>query len=133
MKIVKTYETFIGKEVAEFIKLYENQFDADFAVAKIKHFYNDYDVKGIFDDELPNWVDDSVYQNFEDVYDWFYDNSIDDSDLKKNIAISVSDFVSDQLIDWYEREFKIELTEPQRQELSKRIIETYKGIDPNNY
>ena len=125
MKIVKTYEKFIGKEVAEF--------DADFAVAKIKQFYNDYDVKGIFDHELPNWVDDSVYQNFEDVCDWFYDNSIDDSDLKKKIVISVSDIVSDQLIDWYEREFKIELTEPQRQELSKRIIETYKGIDPNNW
>jgi hypothetical protein len=125
MKTIKTYETFIGKEVAEF--------DADFAVAKIKHFYNDYDVKGIFDDELPNWVDDSVYQNFEDVYDWFYDNSIDDSDLKKNIAISVSDIVSDQLIDWYEKEFKIELTEPQRDELSKRIIKTYEGIDPNNW
>ena len=65
--------------------------------------------------------------------DWFYDNSIDDSNLKKNIAISVSDIVSDQLIDWYEREFKIELTEPQRQELSKRIIKTYEGINPNNW
>ena len=126
MKLVKKYESFIGKTVS-------TEFDADFAMAKIKHFYSEYEVKDLFDDELPNWVDDSVYQNFEDVCDWFYDNSIDDSDLKKNIAISVSDIVSDQLIDWYEREFKIELTEPQRQELSKRIIKTYEGIDPNNW
>ena len=126
MKLVKKYESFIGKTVS-------TEFDADFAMAKIKHFYSEYEVKDLFDDELPNWVDDSVYQNFEDVCDWFYDNSIDDSDLKKNIAISVSDIVSDQLIDWYEREFKIELTEPQRQELSKRIIKTYEGINPNNW
>ena len=126
MKLVKKYESFIDKTVS-------TEFDADFAMAKIKHFYSEYEVKDLFDDELPNWVDDSVYQNFEDVCDWFYDNSIDDSDLKKNIAISVSDIVSDQLIDWYEREFKIELTEPQRQELSKRIIKTYEGIDPNNW
>jgi len=126
MKLVKKYEAFIGKEISQ-------EFDADFAMAKIKHFYSEYEVKELFDDELPNWVDDSVYQNFEDVCDWFYDNSIDDSDLKKNIAISVSDIVSDQLIDWYEREFKIELTEPQREELSKRIIKTYEGIDPNNW
>ena len=133
MKIVKTYETFIGKEVAEFIKLYENQFDADFAVAKIKHFYNDYDVKGIFDDELPNFVDDSVYQNFEDVCDWFYDNSIDDSDLKKKIVISVSDFVSDQLINWYEKESENQLSEEERAKLSEEIIKSYKGINPNNW
>ena len=126
MKLVKKYESFIGKTVS-------TEFDADFAMAKIKHFYSEYEVKDLFDDELPNWVDDSVYQNFEDVCDWFYDNSIDDSNLKKNIAISVSDIVSDQLIDWYEREFKIELTEPQRQELSKRIIKTYEGINPNNW
>jgi hypothetical protein len=126
MKLVKKYEAFIGKEISQ-------EFDADFAMAKIKHFYSEYEVKDLFDDELPNWVDDSVYQNFEDVCGWFYDNSIDDSDLKKNIAISVSDIVSDQLIDWYEREFKIELTEPQREELSKRIIKTYEGIDPNNW
>ena len=126
MKLVKKYEAFIGKEISQ-------EFDADFAMAKIKHFYSEYEVKDLFDDELPNWVDDSVYQNFEDVCDWFYDNSIDDSDIKKNIAISVSDIVSDQLIDWYEREFKFELTETQREELSKRIIKTYEGIDPNNY
>jgi broad-specificity NMP kinase len=126
MKLVKKYEAFIGKEISQ-------EFDADFAMAKIKHFYSEYEVKDLFDDELPNWVDDSVYQNFEDVCDWFYDNSIDDSDLKKNIAISVSDVVTDQLMDWYEREFKIELTEPQREELSKRIIKTYEGIDPNNW
>ena len=126
MKLVKKYESFIGKTVS-------TEFDADFAMAKIKHFYSEYEVKDLFDDELPNWVDDSVYQNFEDVCDWFYDNSIDDSNLKKNIAISVSDIVSDHLIDWYEREFKIELTEPQRQELSKRIIKTYEGINPNNW
>ena len=121
MKIVKTYEAFINESK-----------DLE-PIDLIKKNYNDYDVKGIFDGELPNWVDDSVYQNFEDVCDWFYDNSIDDSDLKKKIVISVSDYVSDQLINWYEKESENQLSEEERAKLSEEIIKSYKGINPNNW
>lgn len=133
MKTIKTYETFIGKEVSQ-------EFDADFAIAKIKHFYNDYEVKDIFDEELKNWIsEDEIGEKWEDIYDWFYDNYKEESksqeviDKKAQLALAVSDVVVDQLMDWYEKEFKIELTESQRDELSKRIIKTYEGIDPNNW
>ncbi len=117
MKTIKTYETFMGKQVPQ-------DFDADFAVAKIKHFYSDYDVKNMVDDEIVNWVDeDQIGDKYEDAIDWYYSNG----------SGEVEEVVIDQLIDWYEKEFQTELTEEQRDELSKRIIKSYPGIDPNNY
>ncbi len=117
MKTIKTYETFMGKEIPQ-------DFDPDFAIAKIKHFYDDYEVKSMVDDEIENWVEDEqVADNYEGKIDWYYDNGTGE----------VEEVVVDQLIDWYEKEFQTELTEEQRDELSKRIIKSYPGIDPNNY
>jgi hypothetical protein len=117
MKIVKTYENFIGKKVP-------TDFDADFAVAKIKHFYSDYDVKNMVDDEIVNWVDEEqIGDKYEDAIDWYYSNG----------SGAVEEVVIDQLIDWYEKEFQKELTEEQRKQLSDRIIKEYPGVDPNNY
>ena len=127
MRVVKTYETFIG------------EFDADFVMAKIKHFYSDFKIKEMFDEELPNWVDESEYIKYEDVCDWFYDSHSEDSkntdiiSKKRQIAFATSELVVEQLIDWYEEEFSQDLTDEQREELSKRIIETYEGIDPKNW
>ena len=128
MRVVKTYETFIG------------EFDADFVMAKIKHFYSDFKIKEMFDEELPNWVDENeVGDKYEDVYDWFYDSHSEDSknpdiiSKKRQIAFATSELVVEQLIDWYEEEFSQDLTDEQREELSKRIIETYEGIDPKNW
>ena len=128
MRVVKTYETFIG------------EFDADFVMAKIKHFYSDFKIKEMFDEELPNWVDENeVGDKYEDVYDWFYDSHSEDSknpdiiSKKRQIAFATSELVVEQLIDWYEEEFSQDLTDEQREELSKRIIETYEGIDTKNW
>ena len=127
MRVVKTYETFIG------------EFDADFVMAKIKHFYSDFKIKEMFDEELPNWVDESEYIKYEDVCDWFYDSHSEDSkntdiiSKKRQIAFATSELVVEQLIDWYEEEFSQDLTDEQREELSKRIIETYEGIDTKNW
>jgi hypothetical protein len=128
MRVVKTYETFIG------------EFDSDFVMAKIKHFYTDFKIKEMFDEELPNWVDENeVGDKYEDVYDWFYDSHSEDSknpdiiSKKRQIAFATSELVVEQLIDWYEEEFSQDLTDEQREELSKRIIETYEGIDPKNW
>jgi hypothetical protein len=128
MRVVKTYETFIG------------EFDADFAMAKIKHFYSDFKIKEMFDEELPNWVDENeVGDKYEDVCDWFYDSHSEDSknpdiiSKKRQIAFATSELVVEQLIDWYEEEFSQDLTDEQREELSKRIIETYEGINPENW
>ena len=127
MRVVKTYETFIG------------EFDSDFVMAKIKHFYTDFKIKEMFDEELPNWVDESEFIKYEDVCDWFYDSHSEDSknpdiiSKKRQIAFATSELVVEQLIDWYEEEFSQDLTDEQREELSKRIIETYEGIDPKNW
>jgi hypothetical protein len=127
MRIVKTYENF-------------REFDADFVMAKIKHFYSDFKIKEMFDEELPNWVDENeVGDKYEDVCDWFYDSHSEDSknpdiiSKKRQIAFATSELVVEQLIDWYEEEFSQDLTDEQREELSKRIIETYEGIDPENW
>jgi len=133
MKIVKTYEIFIDKKVS-------SEFDANFAIAKIKHFFSEYEVKDLFDEELKNWIsEDEIGDSWDSIYNWFYDSYKEESlrqevvDKKAEIALAVSEIVVDQLMDWYEREFKTELTEEQRDELSKRIIKTYEGIDPINW
>jgi hypothetical protein len=111
MKTIKTYENFMD-------------FDPDFAIAKIKHFYSDYDVKNMVDDEIENWVeDDQISDNYEGKVDWYYDNASGEAE----------EVVIGQLINWYEDEFKKELNEEQKDQLSKVIIKEYPGIDPNNY
>lgn len=117
MKKVKTYESFIGKEVSD-------EFDADFAVAKINHFYSEYDVKNMIDDEIENWVEEEqIGDDYEGKVDWYYDNASGEAE----------EVVINQLIDWYEREFKKELSEEQIEDLSQRIIKSYSGLDTNNY
>ena len=127
MKIVKTYESFLDKKVS-------SEFDVDFAIAKIKHYFSEYEVKDLFDEELKNWISEDEIGD-----SWFYDSYREISlsqevvDKKAEIALAVSEIVVDQLMDWYEREFKTELTEEQRKVFSKKIIKTYEGIDPNNW
>jgi len=125
MKIVKTYETFIGKETP-------SEFDVDFAAAKIKHLYSELEVKEMFDNELPNWIEESEISDYEDVYDWFYDLKSDHS-KKRQIAFAISEIVVDQLMDWYEKEFNQSLSDEDREILAERIIKHYDGIDPNNW
>lgn len=124
------------------LKKYENfrEFDIDFAVAKIKHFYTENMVKDLFDDELQNWIsEDEIGEGWKDIYDWFYDNYKEESltnevvTKKRQLALAVSDMVVEQIIDWYENNFEFELTQEQKDLLSERIIETYEGIDPKNW
>ena len=111
MKIVKTYENFMD-------------FDPDFAIAKIKHFFSDYDVKNMVDDEIENWVEDEqIGDDYEGKVDWYYDNASGEAE----------EVVIDQLINWYENEYQKELTDEQRDQLSELIIKSYPGINTNNY
>lgn len=117
MRIVKKYESFIEKEVP-------TEFDANFAISKIKHFFSEYDVKGMVDEEIENWVDDNqIGDNYEGKIDWYYDNGSGEAE----------EIVIDQLIDWYQTEFKKELTDEQKEELSSSIIKNYDLLSPNNY
>ena len=73
------------RKIQDLLKTYENfrEFDADFVMAKIKHFYSDFKIKEMFDEELPNWVDENeVVDKYEDVCDWFYDSHSEEQ-LKK--------------------------------------------------
>lgn len=115
MKLVKTYETFIGHEVPQ-------EFDADFAIAKIKHFFSEYDVKNMVDDEIENWVDDSNLseinrnnQEYETKREWYDDHGTGEAE----------EVVAEQLANWYQREFKKELTDEELESLIKKISETY--------
>lgn len=111
MKVVKTYENFMD-------------FDPDFAIAKIKQTYSDYDLKNMVDDEIHNWVEeDQIGDRYEGKIDWYYDNASGEAE----------EVVIDQLINWFEKEYNKELSDPQREQLSQRIVKEYPGIDPNNY
>jgi hypothetical protein len=111
MKTIKTYENFMD-------------FDPNFAIAKIKHFFSEYDVKSMVDDETKNWVEeDQIGDSYEDAIDWYYDNGSGEAE----------EVVVDELINWYETEFKKELTDEQREELSNTIIKEYDFLNSNNY
>jgi hypothetical protein len=111
MKTIKTYENFMD-------------FDPNFAIAKIKHFFSEYDVKSMVDDEIKNWVEeDQIGDSYEDAIDWYYDNGSGEAE----------EVVVDELINWYETEFKKELTDEQREELSNTIIKEYDFLNSNNY
>lgn len=119
MKIVKTYENFITKEV-------NDGFDPEFAMAKIKHFFSEYDVKNLVDDEIENWVDDSNLselnrsgQEYETKREWYDDHGSGEAE----------EVVADQLANWYQKEFKKELTEEELEVLIKKIYETYGTLE----
>lgn len=133
MRIIKLYENFVDDFDTE-------EFDVDFAMAKIKYIYSEFKIKEMFDIELPNWIDENeVGDKYEDVCDWFYDSHSVNSknpdiiSKKRQTAFVTSELVVEQLIDWYEVKFSKVLTDEQREELSKRIIETYEGINPKNW
>jgi len=167
MKIIKLYEEFMDKKSPD-------GFDPNLAIAKIKHSYlltkmnsmsksqkemTDYDVKNLVEAEIEELIeDDQVGDNYEGKVDWYYSNGSGEAE----------EIVVDQLIDWYQREYKEEferdlsqwvenLSDEQRKEylpsqefelsgisdeeleelkrsiLTKKIIETYPALDPNNY
>ena len=112
MKIVKTYEAFINESI-------------DLGpIDLIKKNYTEYDVKNMIDEEIPIWVEeDQIGDKYDGAVDWYYVNG----------AGEAEEFVIDQLINWYEKESGNQLSEEKRAKLSEEIIESYPGLDPNNY
>lgn len=113
--------------MSKYLKKFESfdEFDIDFAMAKIKHHFSDYDVKNMVDDEIDNWVDDSNLteknrngHEYETKREWYDDHG-------KGAAEEV---VADEISDWYEREFKKELTDDQKKELTKKLLSTYDSL-----
>jgi len=110
MRIVKTYENF-------------REFDIDFIMAKIKHHYSDYDIKNLVDEEIEELVDDRTLsskrlgkeEGYETKREWYDDHGNGEAE----------ELATERLVDWYIDEFGEELTEEQKEELSKKLIITY--------
>lgn len=114
MRVVKTYETFIGKKVPV-------EFDPNFAMAKIKHFYSEYDVKNLVDEEIEELVDDSNLSsgNYETKREWYdqFGNG------------EAEELVAERLADWYESEWGKELSEEEKELIVKTVLDEKTGYD----
>jgi hypothetical protein len=119
MRIIKLYEDFSTNNLND-----DLEFDQDFIMAKIKHHYSDYDVKNLVDDEIENLVDD---QNLKDISrsGYEYETKREWYDERGSGA---EEIVADVMVDWYENEFSQELTELQKEELSKKLINAYDSL-----
>ncbi len=112
MKLIKKYESF-------------REFDINFAIAKIKHFYSEYDVKSMLDDEIENWVDDNNLteisrsgNEYETKTEWYDEHGCGEAE----------EVVAEQLVDWYENEFSVEITEDQKEDLVDVILKSYDSL-----
>jgi hypothetical protein len=52
-----------------------NEFDLQFAMAKIKEEFSEDKVIGMFDDEFLNWVDSDWEDDYDSEYDWYIDHN----------------------------------------------------------
>lgn len=102
MKYLKTYESL-------------DEFDINFAMAKIKDKYSDMDVAQMFDEELLEWVDPDWEDEYESEYDWYIDHNNGEA----------QDVVIESIIDWYKKEFDKKLTTDQYSELFDEIKSHY--------
>ena len=109
MKTIKTYETF-----------FERDFDINFAMAKIKHFYSDYDVKNIVDEEIEELVDESNLSNdYETKREWYDDHGNGEAE----------ELAAERISDWYESESGKELSEQEKDLIIKTVLDEKTGYD----
>jgi hypothetical protein len=121
MRVVKTYETF-----------FEKKFDINFAIAKIKHLYTEYDVKNLVDEEIEELVDDSSLsdvtlsskrlgreEEYETKREWYNDHGNGEAE----------ELAAERLVDIYESEFGEELTEDDKNALSRALLDEKSGYD----
>lgn len=100
----------------KYIKEYKENFDLDFAIAKIKGHFNSDSVKKMFDSEVREWIDDNWKEGFESELDWYVDHNNGEA----------QDSVISQIIFWYEKEFNKDLSQDDRKELVSSIQNEYK-------
>jgi hypothetical protein len=117
--VVKTYENFL-------------EFDINFAIAKIKHFWSEYDVKDLVDEEIEELVDDISLSDitlsskrlgreveYETKREWYDDHGNGEAE----------ELAAERLVDWYETEFNKELTEEQKLSLTSSLLDENTGYD----
>ena len=99
----------------KYIKEYKENFDLDFAIAKIKGHFNSDSVKKMFDSEVREWIDDNWKEGFESELDWYVDHNNGEA----------QDSVISQIIFWYEKEFNKTLNSDDHSELFDAIKSEY--------
>lgn len=99
-----------------YIREYKENFDLDFAMAKIKNHFNLDSVTKMFDTEVKEWIDDNWKEGFETELDWYVDHNNGEA----------QDLVINQIISWYEKEFNKDLSQNDRKELVNSIQNEYK-------
>ena len=97
------------------VEEYDDYFDLQFAMAKIKDHFDEDKVIGMFDDEVLEWVDTDWEDEYESEYDWYVDHNNGEA----------QDSVITQIINWYKKEFNKTLNTDEHSELFDAIKSEY--------
>jgi len=90
-------------------------FDLQFAMAKIKDHFDEDKVIEMFDEEILEWVDSDWEDDYESEYDWYVDHNNGEA----------QDSVITQVINWYKKEFNKTLNIDEHSELFDAIKSEY--------
>lgn len=90
-------------------------FDLQFAMAKIKDYFDEDKVVQMFDEEVLEWVDSDWQDDYESEYDWYVDHNNGEA----------QDSVITQIINWYKKEFDKNLSIDEHSELFDAIKSEY--------
>jgi hypothetical protein len=90
-------------------------FDLQFAMAKIKDYFDEDKVIRIFDEEVLEWVDSDWQDDYESEYDWYMNHNNGEA----------QDSVINQIIHWYKKKFDKRLNIDEHSELFNAIKSEY--------
>jgi len=90
-------------------------FDIQFAMAKIKEHFDEMKVVEMFDEEILEWVDSDWEDDYESEYDWYVDHNNGEA----------QDSVINQIINWFRKEFDKILSIDEHSELFDAIKSEY--------
>ena len=117
-KVYNEYKSNITEDDAvedDTFEEYDDYFDLDFAIAKIKDHFDEDKVIGMFDDEVLECVDSDWEDEYESEYDWYVDHNNGEA----------QDSVITQIINWYKKEFNKTLNTDEHSELFDAIKSEY--------
>ena len=97
----------------------KNDFDLDFAMAKIKEQFDEDKVIGMFDEEVLGWVDSDWQDDYESEYDWYVDHNNGEA----------QDSVISQIIRWFETTYNQSLLSDDIVALTDAIKEEYDTLN----
>lgn len=90
-------------------------FDLQFAMAKIGEHFDEDKVIEMFDEEVLEWVDSDWEDEYESEYDWYVDHNNGEA----------QDSVINQIINWYKKEYNKTLNIDEHSELFDAIKSEY--------